>query len=86
MDVDHAPKSEPNNLVICCDGTAKEISENISNVLKFYRCLRKTDKTKPRKMVFCDTGVDTVDEADRAALPQGHRRPGVGAHHRPRAR
>ena len=30
------------NLVICCDGTGNEISENISNVLKLYRCLRKT--------------------------------------------
>jgi hypothetical protein len=27
-----------NNLVICCDGTGNEISENISNVLKLYRC------------------------------------------------
>ena len=33
------------NIIICCDGTGNEISENISNVLKFYRCLRKTDKT-----------------------------------------
>jgi uncharacterized protein (DUF2235 family) len=28
--------------IICCDGTGNEISENISNVLKLYRCLRKT--------------------------------------------
>lgn len=25
------------NIVICCDGTGNEISENISNVLKLYR-------------------------------------------------
>ncbi len=33
---------KPRNIVICCDGTGNEISENISNVLKLYRCLRKT--------------------------------------------
>jgi uncharacterized protein (DUF2235 family) len=55
-------KAEPKNLVICCDGTGNEISENISNVLKLYRCLRKTDKTKPRQMVFYDPGVGTVTE------------------------
>ena len=36
------------NIIILCDGTGNEISENISNVLKFYRCLRKTDKSEPR--------------------------------------
>jgi len=49
--VDHPVKPEPKNLVICCDGTGNEISENISNVLKLYRCLRKTDRTKPPQMV-----------------------------------
>jgi uncharacterized protein (DUF2235 family) len=38
------------NIIICCDGTG-EISENISNALKLYRCLRKTEKTQPRQMV-----------------------------------
>jgi hypothetical protein len=33
------------NIVICCDGTGNEISENISSVLKLYRCVRKTPKT-----------------------------------------
>ena len=51
-----------NNLVICCDGTGNEISENISNVLKLYRCLRKTDKTHPRQLVFYDPGVGTMTE------------------------
>ena len=50
------------NIVICCDGTGNEISENISNVLKLYRCLRKTDKTQPRQKVFYDPGVGTVTE------------------------
>ncbi|WP_425248828.1 phospholipase effector Tle1 domain-containing protein [Bradyrhizobium yuanmingense] len=45
---DHKPAGK--NLVICCDGTGNEISENISNVLKLYRCLRKTDKPSPRQM------------------------------------
>lgn len=60
--MEHIAKTEPKNLVICCDGTGNEISENISNVLKLYRCLRKTDRTAPRQMVFYDPGVGTVTE------------------------
>lgn len=60
--MEHEHISEPKNLVICCDGTGNEISENISNVLKLYRCLRKTDKTRPRQLVFYDPGVGTVTE------------------------
>ena len=45
------------NIVICCDGTGNNISENISNVLKLYRCLRKTAKIEPHQMVFYDPGV-----------------------------
>jgi uncharacterized protein (DUF2235 family) len=48
------------NIVICCDGTGNEISENISNVLKLYRVLRKTGKTEPRQVVFYDPGVGTL--------------------------
>ena len=64
MDTAHTPDPHPSakNLVICCDGTGNEISENISNVLKLYRCLRKTEKTSPRQMVFYDPGVGTVTE------------------------
>lgn len=47
-------------LIVCCDGTGNEISENISNVLKFYRVLRKTDKTSPRQLVYYDPGVGTL--------------------------
>jgi uncharacterized protein (DUF2235 family) len=47
-------------LVICCDGTGNEINENISNVLKLYRCLRKTGKTEPQQIVFYDPGVGTL--------------------------
>ena len=48
------------NIIICCDGTGNEISENISNVLKLYRCLRKTEKTEPRQLVSSDPGVGTL--------------------------
>lgn len=54
----------PRNLIICCDGTGNEISENISNVLKLYRCLRKTEKTEPRQLVFYDPGVGTLERPD----------------------
>lgn len=70
-------QSEPKNLVICCDGTGNEISENISNVLKLYRCLRKTDKTSPRQMVFYDPDVAPLES---------QRQSGAGARHRLRAR
>lgn len=52
------------NIVICCDGTGNEISENISNVLKLYRCLRKTGKTEPDQVVFYDPGVGTLARPD----------------------
>lgn len=48
------------NLIVCCDGTGNEIGENISNVLKLYRVLRKTDKTDPRQIAFYDPGVGTL--------------------------
>jgi uncharacterized protein (DUF2235 family) len=44
------------NIIICCDGTGNEISENISNVQKLFRCLRKTERTSPRQLVFYDPG------------------------------
>jgi uncharacterized protein (DUF2235 family) len=52
------------NIAICCDGTGNEISENISNVLKLYRVLRKTDKTEPHQVVFYDPGVGTLARPD----------------------
>ena len=52
------------NIIICCDGTGNEISENISNVLKLYRCLRKTEKTSPRQLVYYDPGVGTLARPD----------------------
>ena len=52
------------NIIICCDGTGNEIGENISNVLKLYRCLRKTPKTEPHQLVFYDPGVGTLARPD----------------------
>jgi uncharacterized protein (DUF2235 family) len=52
------------NIVICCDGTGNEISENISNVLKLYRCLRKTGKAEPHQVVFYDPGLGTLARPD----------------------
>jgi uncharacterized protein (DUF2235 family) len=52
------------NIAICCDGTGNEIGENISNVLKLYRCMRKTGKTEPHQIVFYDPGVGTLARPD----------------------
>jgi uncharacterized protein (DUF2235 family) len=51
-------------LIVCCDGTGNEISENISNVLKLYRVLRKTEKTEPHQVVYYDPGVGTLAKPD----------------------
>jgi uncharacterized protein (DUF2235 family) len=52
------------NIVICCDGTGNQINENISNVLKLYRCLRKGGKAEPHQLVFYDPGVGTLARPD----------------------
>jgi uncharacterized protein (DUF2235 family) len=49
-------KTEPKKIVICCGGTGNEISENVSNVLELYRCLRKTDKTNRGSSCFVIPG------------------------------
>ena len=41
---------QPRNIVILCDGTGNEIGENISNVLKLYRCLRKKPSSGASEM------------------------------------
>lgn len=46
------------NLIICCDGTGNEIKENQSNVLKFYRLIKK-DSTQ---LGFYDPGVGTISD------------------------
>jgi uncharacterized protein (DUF2235 family) len=52
------------NIVVCCDGTRNEISENISNVLKLYRCVRKTPRNQPLQAVYYHPGVGTLARPD----------------------
>ncbi len=53
---------ESRRLIVCCDGTGNEIKENQSNVLKFYRCLKKD---VPDQVAFYDTGIGTISNSDR---------------------
>ncbi|MBP2310696.1 T6SS phospholipase effector Tle1-like catalytic domain-containing protein [Azospirillum melinis] len=46
------------NIVICCDGTGNEIGTTISNVLKLYRILEKSD----RQRVYYNPGVGTIGQ------------------------
>ncbi len=48
--------TKPKNIVICLDGTGNQIEENLSNVLKLYRTLEKSDT----QIVFYDQGVGTL--------------------------
>nr|WP_274542491.1 DUF2235 domain-containing protein [Bradyrhizobium symbiodeficiens] len=67
--------------VICCDGTGNEISENISNVLKLYRCLRKT--RPDTAAAWCSTiPASHGDGADDVAPPESQYQSGAGARHR----
>lgn len=47
------------NIVICLDGTGNQIEENLSNVLKLYRCVDKT----ATQVVYYDQGVGTLRRA-----------------------
>ncbi|MCG8636002.1 MAG: DUF2235 domain-containing protein [Desulfobacterales bacterium] len=47
------------NLIICCDGTGNEIKENQSNVLKFYRLIKKDEN----QIGFYDPGVGTISDS-----------------------
>src|ERR1051325_1109908 len=48
------------NIVVLCDGTGNEIEANLSNVLKLYGILRKTDE----QVVYYNPGVGTIGSAD----------------------
>jgi len=50
--------NEPKNIVICLDGTGNQIEENLSNVLKLYRTLKKSEE----QVVFYDQGVGTLGQ------------------------
>ncbi len=49
----------PRRLILCCDGTGNEIEENQSNVLKFYRLIKKDEK----QIGFYDPGVGTISDS-----------------------
>ena len=50
----------PKNIIICCDGTGNEIEANLSNVLKLFRILRKSDD----QVVYYNPGVGTISSSD----------------------
>lgn len=50
--------SKPKNIVICLDGTGNQIEENLSNVLKLYRAVEKSND----QVVFYDQGVGTLGQ------------------------
>ncbi len=46
-------------LIICCDGTRNEIKEHQSNVLKFFRIVKKDDS----QLAYYDPGVGTISDS-----------------------
>lgn len=48
------------NIVICLDGTGNQIEADVSNVLKFYRCLDKNGRGDTGQVVYYDQGVGTL--------------------------
>lgn len=53
----------PKNIVILCDGTSNEVSEDRTNILRLYGTLKK-DKSQ---IVFYDPGVGTFGAANAAS-------------------
>lgn len=47
---------EKKNIVLCLDGTGNQIEENLSNILKLYRTIKKDE----HQVVFYDQGVGTL--------------------------
>ncbi|MEA3048572.1 MAG: hypothetical protein QOG84_408 [Sphingomonadales bacterium] len=58
MNGDRVQAPAGRRLVVCLDGTGNEIGVNLSNVLKFYRCLDKDED----QLVFYDPGVGTIGQ------------------------
>lgn len=48
----------PKNIVICCDGTGNEIGSTISNVLKLYTIVQKSDEQR----VYYNPGLGTIGQ------------------------
>ncbi|EFL87446.1 DUF2235 domain-containing protein [Ahrensia sp. R2A130] len=53
-------EKKPRRLIICCDGTGNEIKENQSNVLKFYKLLKKDE---PNQIGYYDVGIGTISDS-----------------------
>ncbi len=51
------------NIVILCDGTSNEISQDRTNILRLFRCLKKS----PEQSVFYDPGVGTFGAENAAS-------------------
>ena len=48
------------NIVICCDGTGNEIESKLSNVLKLFRIITKTEEQR----VYYNAGIGTIGSSD----------------------
>jgi uncharacterized protein (DUF2235 family) len=48
------------NIVICCDGTGNQVEGNLSNILKLFRILRKSDEQR----VYYNPGIGTIGTDD----------------------
>ena len=48
------------NLVLCCDGTGNEVEVNLSNVLKLFRVVKRSED----QIVYYDPGIGTVSTSD----------------------
>lgn len=50
----------PKKIILCLDGTGNQVEENISNVLKLYRALKKNKS----QIVYYNQGVGTIGRED----------------------
>ena len=53
----------PKTIIICCDGTGQEFSDNMTNVLRLANVLRQTGE----QHVFYDPGVGTLPAPERVS-------------------
>lgn len=58
----------PKNIVICCDGTGNQINDRLSNVLKLFRVLQKSDD----QLVYYSPGVGAVGNFDEWQVFKQH--------------
>ncbi|EJC98191.1 uncharacterized protein FOMMEDRAFT_31962 [Fomitiporia mediterranea MF3/22] len=61
-----ANKDKARRLVLCLDGTSNQFSYDNSNVLEFFKCLRKDDK---RQLVYYQTGIGTYTKSTFVTKP-----------------